>query len=78
MTREAGRTVRPLIGGKATEIVPGEVDVVAFTERWLLRASRFGMSASLSMARADGPQVTVWRVGCGRPGPRSGLVAVAG
>lgn len=28
---EAGRTVRPLIGGKATEIVPGEVDVVAFT-----------------------------------------------
>jgi hypothetical protein len=28
---EAGRSVRPLIGGKATEVVPGEVDVVAFT-----------------------------------------------
>lgn len=28
---EAGRTVKPLIGGKATEVVPGEVDVVAFT-----------------------------------------------
>lgn len=28
---ESGRTVRPLIGGKATEIVPGEVDVVAYT-----------------------------------------------
>ena len=28
---ESGRTVRPLIGGKATETVPGEVDVVAFT-----------------------------------------------
>ena len=28
---EAGRTVRPLIGGKASTVVPGEVDVVAYT-----------------------------------------------
>jgi hypothetical protein len=27
---ESGRVVRPLIGGKLTEIVPGEVDVVAY------------------------------------------------
>lgn len=28
---DAGRTVKPLIGGKATELIAGDVDVVAFT-----------------------------------------------
>lgn len=32
---ENDRIVRPLIGGNLTEIIPGEVDVMAYTSKWL-------------------------------------------